>query len=132
MFGEHCTDSYCIVCYKKVKKESYPYSSNNLGILDELLNSGIMSHLKHAASIPFGSTTTKMEDTIHFYYVFVALALVSLLRVFARCRRSAAHGLRLAPGPWQLPVIGSLHHLVGSGRTSSTVLYATWPSATGR
>jgi cytochrome P450 len=56
-----------------------------------------------------------MENTSDNYcYVFVGLALVSLLVVFARCRRSAAHGLRLPPGPWQLPVIGSLHHLVGN------------------
>ncbi|XP_040380956.1 dolabradiene monooxygenase-like [Oryza brachyantha] len=59
-----------------------------------------------------------MEDVSHTY-VYLGLALVSLFVVLlARRSRSpaAAHGsgaLRLPPGPWQLPVIGSLHHLVG-------------------
>ncbi|CAM0903902.1 unnamed protein product [Alopecurus aequalis] len=49
-------------------------------------------------------------------YVYLGLAIVSLFIVLASRRRSAAHGgdvLRLPPGPWQLPVIGSLHHLAG-------------------
>ncbi|CAL5013058.1 unnamed protein product [Urochloa decumbens] len=54
-----------------------------------------------------------MEDQ---YYLYLALALVSLLVVLAKRQLRApahGHGLRLAPGPWQLPVIGSLHHIAG-------------------
>ncbi|XP_062227687.1 zealexin A1 synthase-like [Phragmites australis] len=53
-----------------------------------------------------------MED---HYFISLGLALVSLLVVLARRRRSPVHGhgLRLLPGPWQLPVIGSLHHIAG-------------------
>ncbi|CAO1948633.1 unnamed protein product [Urochloa humidicola] len=52
-----------------------------------------------------------MED---HYYLYLGLALASLLVVIANNRRcAAAHGLRLPPGPWQLPLIGSMHHLAG-------------------
>ena len=54
-----------------------------------------------------------MED--HHHCLYLGLALVSLLVIMLaqRRRRSAmehGHGLRLPPGPWQLPILGSLHH----------------------
>jgi len=57
-------------------------------------------------------------DTNDVYYVYLGLALISMLLVVAkgsRRGRSPAHGqgLRLPPGPWQVPIIGSLHHIAG-------------------
>ncbi|PUZ50329.1 hypothetical protein GQ55_6G051100 [Panicum hallii var. hallii] len=57
---------------------------------------------------------TPMED---HHYLYLGLALVSLLVMLAKRRRRSdmahGHGLRLPPGPWQLPILGSLHHMAG-------------------
>ncbi|TVU26329.1 hypothetical protein EJB05_28868, partial [Eragrostis curvula] len=56
--------------------------------------------------------TTTMEET-QYYYLYLGLALVSLLVVLAKRHYNNSGGLRLPPGPWQLPVIGSAHHILG-------------------
>jgi hypothetical protein len=55
-----------------------------------------------------------MEEELQSSYHYIFLAVILLLPLLALNLRRRHDGKNSPPGPWRLPVIGSLHHLVGA------------------